>query len=137
MTTGIQYSTEVIQLPSSLAVAHLTGDRLVVDSILTTAVRTAALPGQHDTSGNESVYSMEFDSDSDSDDDGGEGNATAATGSLGKKKAKGGGRGGRGASRGGVTVKKKARGARKPRATGTKKKAGATLQKSKGAPKKK
>jgi hypothetical protein len=113
----------VIKLPNTLAVAHLTGDRFIVDSILSTAVRTTALDP-----GNESAYSMEFDSDeSDYEDDtftatGGGAGGGANSSSLVKKKGRGGGVGARGsgAARGknlsGARKKTGARGIKKPAA---------------------
>lgn len=110
----------MVHLLTSLAVAHFTGDRLFVDSILSTAVRVAAVPGQLEAIssaiGNESIYSMEFDSDaSDYEDDTFE-NATI-TGSKKKGKggavrkkgvrAKAGGGGARGVKKPRKTVKKK------------------------------
>jgi hypothetical protein len=130
-STGIQHATEVIQLPTSLAVAHLTGDRLIVDSILTTAVRTAAVPGQHGLhndgtgTGNESVYSFEFGSDESDYEDGtfGGGGGTNSS-SLSRKKARGGGKGGvqkakkkAGARGGGVRKPRAPTGATKKRVT--------------------
>ena len=112
----------MVHLPTSLAVAHLTGDRLIVDSILSTAVRAAAVPGQLEAIssaiGNESIYSMEFDSDaSDYEDDTFE-NA-ALTGS--KKKGKGGTVRKKGAVRAKAAGGGGARGVKKPRKTVKKK----------------
>jgi len=121
----------VIQLPSSLAVAHLTGDRLLVDSILTTAVRAAAAPGTE----NESVYSMEFDSDlSDYEDNtfgggGGSGSGTH-TSTTNKKKATGG------TQKKPAAARKAGAGVRKPRGTTATKKR-ATSSRAKGVAKRK
>jgi hypothetical protein len=137
LISGIQYATEVVQLPSSLAVAHLTGGRLIVDSILTTAVRATAVPGQHGGfdpgTGNQSVYSMEFDSESPSEyeDDTFGGTHTS---NASEKKAKGGVGGGGSAKKGrkNSAVRKAGGKVKKTRGTTATKKR-ATSSKTKGA----
>jgi len=89
---GVQYPTEVVPLPTTLAVAHLAGATLVVDSLLNTALRAERVHSVEEESAMMGVHEMEYAPDGLSegemaDDEAGRKRGGKAVGGRGKRGA--------------------------------------------------
>ena len=82
------YATEVVNLPTTMAVAHLTGGNLVVDALLDSVVRATGRMQHDQDDEEESVHQMMYpDSDVDMNDGdcGGGAHAKGRKKGIGKK----------------------------------------------------
>ena len=57
-------------LPATAAVVHLTGGALVIDSLMTSAIRASIIPGQDFLNKEESIFADEWDSECEKQDKG-------------------------------------------------------------------